>query len=100
MFRETIHRVISMFKVRAEVVKMNGKCTYHKVGDYIEAEDDLLTIPDGRKVCLWSLSALLPFLSAVQRKHDEPDDWLSAVDHIQCPDSNVEVLWEIKKIPV
>ena len=44
--------------------------------------------------------ALLPFLSAVQRKHDEPDDWLSAVDYIQCPDSNVEVLWEIKKIPV
>ena len=72
---------------------MNGKCTYNKVGDYIEAEDDLLTIPDGRKVCLWSLSA-------VQRRHDEPDDWLSAVDHIQCPDSNVEVLWEIKKTPV
>jgi len=89
-----------MYKVRAEVVKMNGRCTYHKVGDYIEAEDDLLEIPDGRKVCLWSLSALLPFLSAVQRKHDEPDDWLSDADYIQCPDSNVEVLWEIKKIPV
>ena len=100
MFRETIPKVTGMYKVRAEVVKMNGKCTYHKVGDYIEAEDDLLAIPDGRKVCLWSLSALLPFLSAVQRKHDEPDDWLTAVDHIQCPDSNVEVLWEIKKIPV
>ncbi|MBA7481844.1 hypothetical protein ES707_17321 [subsurface metagenome] len=41
-----------MYKVRAEVIKMIGKCTYHKVGDYIEAEDDLLAIPDGRKVCL------------------------------------------------
>jgi len=41
-----------MYKVRAEVIKMNGKCTYHKVGDHIEAEDDLLAIPDGRKVCL------------------------------------------------
>ena len=51
-----------MYKVRAEVIKMNGKCTYHKVGDYIEAEDDLLTTPDGRNVYLWSLSALLPFL--------------------------------------
>ena len=47
-----------------------------------------------------TLTALLPFLSAVQRKHDEPDDWLSAVDYIQCPDSNVEVLGEIKKNPV
>ena len=47
-----------------------------------------------------ALTALLLFLSAVHRKHGEPDDWLSAVDHIQCPDSNVEVLWEIKKIPV
>ena len=68
---------------------MNGKCTYNTVGNHIEAEDDLLAIPDGRKVCLWSLSALLPFLSAVQRKHD---DWLSDVDYTQCPDSNVEVL--------
>jgi len=89
-----------MYKIRAEVVKMNGKCTYHNVGDYVEAEDDLLAIPDGNKVCLWSLSALLPFLTAVQRRHDEPDDWLSTVNHIQCPDSGVEVLWEIKKIPV
>ena len=31
---------------------MNGKCTYNKVGNHIEAEDDLLAIPDGRKVCL------------------------------------------------
>ena len=88
-----------MYKVRVKVVKMKGKCPYHKKGDYIEVEDDLLTIPDGKKVCLWSLSALLPFLSAVQREHDEPSDWLSDVDYIQCPDSSVEVLWEIEKIP-
>ncbi len=89
-----------MYKVRAKVVKMKGRCHYHNKGDYIEAEDDLLTVPDGKKVCLWSLSALLPFLSAVQREHDEPSDWLSTVDYIQCPDSSVEVLWEIEKIPV
>ena len=34
-----------MYKVREEAIKMNGRCTYHKVGDYIEAEDDRLTIP-------------------------------------------------------
>jgi len=39
----------------------------------------------------------MPFLSSVQREHAEPDDWLSAVDYIQCPDSKVEVLWEIEK---
>lgn len=89
-----------MYKVRAKVVKMNGRCHYHKKGDSIEVEDDLLNIPDGKKVCLWSLSALLPVLSSVQRKHDESSDWLSDVDYIQCPDSSVEVLWEIEKIPV
>ncbi len=89
-----------VYKVKATVLKMGGKCPYHKKGDYIEVEDDLLTIPDGKKVCIWSLSSLLPFLSAVQRKHDEPSDWLSGVDYIQCPDSSVEVLWEIKKTPV
>jgi uncharacterized repeat protein (TIGR04076 family) len=89
-----------MYKVRAKVVGMKGKCHYHKKGDYVEVEDDLLAVPDGRKVCIWSLSALLPFMSAVQRGHNEPSDWLSAVDCIQYPDSSVEVLWEIEKIPV
>ena len=89
-----------MFKVVARVVDMKGKCPYHKKGDFIEVDNDLLEIPSGRKMCIWSLSALMPFLSAVQRKHAEPDDWLSNVDYIQCPDSAVEVLWEIEKILV
>ena len=91
---------MKMYKVRATLVRVNGKCPYHKKGDYVEVEDDLLTIPDGRKMCIWSLSSLLPFLSAVQRKHDETSDWLSDVDYVQCPDSSVETLWEIRKTPV
>jgi uncharacterized repeat protein (TIGR04076 family) len=89
-----------MFKVQATVVDFKGKCHYHKKGDTIEVENDLLTILEGKKICIWSLSSLMPFLSAVQRKHDESEDWLTDVDFIQCPDSNVEVLWEIKKIPI
>jgi uncharacterized repeat protein (TIGR04076 family) len=89
-----------MYKVRAKVVGMKGRCHYHEKGDYVEVEDDLLAVPDEKKVCIWCLSALLPVLSAVQRRHDEPSDWLSAVDQIQCPDSSVDVLWEIEKIPV
>ena len=86
-----------MYKVVARIVDMKGKCSYHKKGDFIEIENDLLALPIGRKVCIWSLSALMPFLSSVQREHAEPDDWLSAVDYIQCPDSSVEVLWAIEK---
>lgn len=89
-----------MYKVRAEVSKMKGRCPYHRKGDFIEVEGDLLTVPEGRKVCIWSLSSLLPFLSAVQRKHDEASDWLSDVDCIHCPDSSVGVVWEITKTPV
>jgi uncharacterized repeat protein (TIGR04076 family) len=86
-----------MYKVRAKVVKMNGVCHYHKKGDYVEVEDDLLNVPDGKKVCLWSLSALLPVLSSVQRKHDESSDWLSDVDYIQCPDSSARAHGKLKK---
>lgn len=86
-----------MYKVVARVVDMKGKCPYHKKGDFIEVEDDLMALPSGRKACIWSLSALMPVFSSVQREHAEPDDWLSSVDYIQCPDSSVEVLWEIEK---
>jgi uncharacterized repeat protein (TIGR04076 family) len=89
-----------MYKVVARVVDLVGRCPYHKKGDYIEVDNDLLSIPDGKKVCIWSLTTLLPFLSSVQRKHDEPEDWLESVDYIQCPDSKVEVLWAIEKTPV
>lgn len=89
-----------MYKVVARVVDMVGRCPYHKKGDYIEVDNDLLNLPEDRKVCIWSLSALMPFLSGVQREHAEPEDWLSGVDYIQCPDSKVEVLWAIEKIPV
>ncbi len=89
-----------MYKVVAKVVDMKGKCPYHKKGDQIEVENDLLALPKDRKACIWSLSALLPFLSSVQREHAEPKDWLSSVDYIQCPDSKVEVLWEIQKTPI
>ncbi len=41
-----------MYKIRATVVDMHGKCYYHKLGDYVELENDLLTIPDGKRYVL------------------------------------------------
>jgi len=89
-----------MYKVRATVVDMTGKCHYHKVGDYVEIENDLLTLPAGKKVCTWSLSAMLPYLAAIQRKHDEKSDWLSDAGSVMCSDKDVGVIWKIEKIPV
>ena len=89
-----------MFKIRATVVDMHGKCHYHKLGDYVEVENDLLTIPEGKKACTWSLTAMLPYLAAIQRKHDEEKDWLSNAGTVMCSDKDVGVIWKIEKIPV
>ena len=89
-----------MYKIRATVVDMHGKCHYHKLGDFVEVENDLLTIPEGKKACTWSLSAMLPYLAAIQRKHDEETDWLSNAGTVQCSDKDVGVIWKIEKIPV
>ncbi len=89
-----------MYKLKVSVTSMLGKCPNHEIGDYFIIENDVLFVPDGEKVCIWSLSTLLPFLSGIQRKHDEESDWLSDTKYIECPDPEVKLIWEIEKIDV
>ncbi|MFW9995201.1 MAG: TIGR04076 family protein [Candidatus Odinarchaeota archaeon] len=89
-----------MYKLIVKVANVEGSCGVHKTGDYFEIRDDALYIPEGKRVCTWSLSTLLPFLSACQRQITDKKDWLPNVGEIHCPDPEGKVYWQIEKLPL
>ena len=70
----------------------------HELGDFFEVEDDMIWIPPGKRICVWSLSALLPFLSACQRENSESSNSLPTVEYIHCPDPKGKVVWKIERV--
>lgn len=80
------------------VVKIGCNYCSHKVGDFFEVENDVIRIPEGKHVCIWSMSSLLPFLSARQRLTEESKGWLFGVEYIHCPDPDGKAVWRIETV--
>lgn len=78
-----------MREIKVEVARIKEHCgAKHQIGDcfYIKGKGRLV-IPDGKGVCIYALSSLLPFLMLKQRdpKPGE-DDWIPAIEELHCPD--------------
>jgi uncharacterized repeat protein (TIGR04076 family) len=78
-----------MKELKVEVLEIKERCGARlKVGDvfYVRGEG-LLEVPAGKKVCLYALNSLFPFLSAKQRQDELPeDDWIAETEVLSCPD--------------
>jgi uncharacterized repeat protein (TIGR04076 family) len=78
-----------MRDLKVEVVEVKERCgARHKVGDtfYIRGEGTI-EIPAGKRVCIFALNSLFPFLAAKQREDELPDDdWIAETDFLTCPD--------------
>lgn len=80
-----------MKDLKVEVLEIKERCGARlKVGDcfYIRGEG-LLEVPVGKKICLYALNGLFPFLAAKQRQDELPeDDWIAETEILSCPDPN------------
>jgi carbon-monoxide dehydrogenase iron sulfur subunit len=78
-----------MRDLKIEVVKVKERCgARHKPGDtfFIRGEGTI-EIPAGKKVCIFALNSLFPFLTTKQREDELPgDDWISETELLTCPD--------------
>ena len=82
--------------LRVVVDEVKGKCTSKmKPGDHFTLSDDRLYIPAGGHFCLYALQAVLLFLPAKQRAHDD-DDWLKEDSRVICPDPAGNVIMRIE----
>ena len=78
-----------LFDLKVEVIVPPGRPIYcgAKAGDYFEVKGEMLTLPPGQGISIYSLAAVLPLLPAKQRPSD-PNDWMSTDSEIACPDPN------------
>lgn len=78
-----------LWDLRVEVVAPEGATLWcgAKVGDYFELHGEMLYLPEGQGMSVYSLAAVLPLLAAKQRMTD-PADWMSTDAEVACPDPN------------
>ncbi len=78
-----------MKDLKVEVTEIKQRCgAKHKKGDcfFIRGEGTI-EIPGNKKVCLYALNSLFPFLTAKQREDELPhDDWIAETETLCCPD--------------
>jgi uncharacterized repeat protein (TIGR04076 family) len=48
---------------------------------------EMLTLPPGQAMSVYSIASAIPFLAAKQRPTD-PNDWMTSDAEIACPDPN------------
>ena len=78
-----------MKEVKVEVVEIKERCgAKHKKGDaFFIRGGGAIEVPEGKRVCIYALNSLIPFLTAKQREDELPhDDWISETEMLTCPD--------------
>ena len=78
-----------LYDLRVEVVAPPGATLLcgAKPGDYFELRGEMLHLPAGQAMSIYSIAAVLPLLPAKQRATD-PNDWMSTDNDVACPDPN------------
>lgn len=78
-----------LFDLRVEVVVPEGGRILcgAKPGDWFELRGEMLHLPPGQGISIYSLASVLPLLAAKQRM-THPHDWMTTDTEIACPDPN------------
>jgi uncharacterized repeat protein (TIGR04076 family) len=78
-----------LYDLRVEVVAPVGARLYcgAKVGDYFELKGEMLYLPEGQGISIYSLASVLPLLAAKQRE-THAHDWMTSDAEVACADPN------------
>ncbi|MGV8954263.1 MAG: TIGR04076 family protein [Cypionkella sp.] len=88
-----------LWDLRVEVVAPAGAKLWcnAKIGDYFELRGEMMFLPAGQGLSIYSLASVLPLLAAKQRMTD-PNDWITTDSEIACPDPNCPSRLRISRI--
>jgi uncharacterized repeat protein (TIGR04076 family) len=87
-----------LWDLKVEVVAPEGAKIWcgANVGDYFELKGEMLYLPPGQGISIYSLASVLPLLAAKQRPADD-NDWMTTDAEIACPDPELSVAVEITR---
>ena len=101
MFNRVIFRCgedVQLKNLVIECVEKPGVCDKHQVGDSFEIRDGALFLPDGKHICIYALSSIMPLIPAKERDLVlDVKDWLPRVNRISCPDPKGRLVFEIRE---
>ena len=88
-----------LWDLRVEVVAPEGAKLWcgAKVGDHFELRGEMLHLPPGQGISIYSLASVLPLLAAKQRMN-HPNDWMESDAEVACPDPNCPSRLRITRI--
>ena len=88
-----------LFDLRVDVIVPEGVPIFcgAEPGDHFELRGEMLTLPPGRGISIYSLAAVLPLLAAKQRP-SHPNDWMTSDAEVACPDPNCGSRLRISRI--
>lgn len=97
--RPSPSRQFELYDLRVTVESIEGRSVCGlSVGDYFElTESSRIRIPDGGHFCLYALQAVIPLLTAKQRRLD-PDDWMELDTLVACPDPEERLIMRVERI--
>ncbi|MCX5515055.1 TIGR04076 family protein [Kaistia algarum] len=86
---EAVDDHFELYDLRVEVVAPPGAKLYcgAVVGDHFELRGEMLHLPPGQGISIYSLASVLPLLAAKQRPTHR-NDWMTSDAEIACPDPN------------
>lgn len=87
-----------LFDLRVDVVIPEKGPVYcgAKPGDYFELKGEMLHLPPGQGISIYSFASVLPLLAAKQRP-THPHDWMTTDADIACPDPNCATRLRIRR---
>lgn len=88
-----------LYDLRCEVVVPEGGAIYcgARPGDYFEMRGEMLHLPEGQGISIYSLASVLPLIAAKQRP-THAHDWMTTDTDIACPDPNCSSRLRIKRM--
>jgi uncharacterized repeat protein (TIGR04076 family) len=78
-----------LYDLRVEVVAPAGGPIYcgARIGDHFDLRGEMMFLPAGQGMSIYSLASVLPLLAAKQRP-THGNDWMTTDTDIACPDPN------------
>ena len=89
------------YRVILTVKETRGErpCQYYTVGDKITFEDAEILKDESDRLCLFALSAVFPYVTALSRETPK-EDWINRKETLQCPDDGRPVIFKIDREPL